>query len=300
MQHRNFSVLDILLLYLLLEANMRADSKTVERTKRLTSALKNEQTTMVAKYVVSIRSNKPQIIFGDNHFCVGSIVAPRFVLTAAKCTMTNRKVKHTLRSIVVVGGTPNRLISVKDTVTKKVQRVFVSDKYIKRSTNNIALLKLEGSWPTDNPSIQIISLPKGAPNYGISYMVLGWGRMFKGGPLTGNLVHVFVKLMDRKTCLSMVKTLYPEMLCAGNFDVDGDNSPCAGDTGGPMIDSNNTLVAIVSHRLGCGSWSTPSLYTDVWYHMEWINDTITNASSPTAARCCILLFMFSLIFLTVK
>ncbi|XP_030554746.1 trypsin alpha-3-like [Drosophila novamexicana] len=218
---------------------------------------------MVAKYVVSIRSQKPQIIFGDNHFCVGSIVAPRFVLTAAACTMSNRKVKHTLRSIVVVGGTPNRLIAVKDTVTNKVQRIFVADNFVQRSTNNIALLKLD-SWPTGNPSIDIINLPKAEPNYGIIYMVVGWGRMFKGGPLTGNLVHVFVKLMDRKTCLSMVKTLYPEMLCAGNFEEDGDNSPCAGDTGGPMID--NTLVAIVSHRLGCGSSSTPSIYTDVVPH----------------------------------
>ncbi|XP_002050257.2 chymotrypsin-2 [Drosophila virilis] len=283
----------------MLETIVRADTKTVERTKRLTSALKNEQTMLVAKYVVSIRSQKPQIIFGDNHFCVGSIVAPRFVLTAAVCTMSNRKVEHTLRSIVVVGGTPNRLIAVKDTVTKKVQRIFVADNFIQRSTNNIALLKLEDSWPTGNPSIDIINLPKAEPDYGISYMVLGWGRMFKGGPLTGNLVHVFVKLMDRNICLSMVKTLYPEMLCAGNFDEDGDNSPCAGDTGGPMID-NNTLVAIVSHRLGCGSRSTPSIYTDVWYHMDWINDTITNASSPTAARCCILLLILSLLCLTVK
>lgn len=55
----------------------------------------------------------------------------------------------------------------------------MADNFVQRSSNNIALLKLEDSWPTGNPSIDIINLPKAEPNYGISYMVVGWGRMFK-------------------------------------------------------------------------------------------------------------------------
>lgn len=57
------------------------------RVKRLSNAQRDEQTYKIAKYIVSIRSRWPQIIFGDNHFCTGTIIAPKFVLTVAKCTM---------------------------------------------------------------------------------------------------------------------------------------------------------------------------------------------------------------------
>jgi len=86
---------------------------------------------------------------------------------------------HLTRSLVVVGGTPNRLIRVPDTVTRQVKNIYVPKYYFTKNTNNIALLQLYRSWPTNNPSIKIINLPSKEPDNSTAFMVLGWGRFYK-------------------------------------------------------------------------------------------------------------------------
>lgn len=39
------------------------------------------------KYVVSIRTSRATAYFGDNHFCVGSIISDNLILTAAHCVV---------------------------------------------------------------------------------------------------------------------------------------------------------------------------------------------------------------------
>ncbi|XP_023178217.2 trypsin I-P1 isoform X1 [Drosophila hydei] len=294
-------LLVLLLLFPRFDTIRRAENTILKRSKRLTSPNLDSDTKIAAKYVVSIRSNMPQIRFGDNHYCIGSIVAPTFVLTAAMCTMSSFMVPHETRSIVVIGGTPNRLIHIENTVERRVKKVLVSKNFTKNFRNNIALLKLNKSWPTNNPNIAIVKMPTEAVNYDMEYMVLGWGRMFKGGPLSGNLVHIRVSLLAHELCEKILKIVQPEILCAGNFAEGGDSSPCAGDTGAPMM-NNGTLVAIVSDRLGCGSKAMPSLYTDVWYHLEWINNMLqkTAAKATTKYTHCIPLYLLSLISVALK
>jgi len=86
---------------------------------------------------------------------------------------------HLSRSLIAVGGTPNRLIRVPNTVTRPVKNVFVPSNYMTQNTNNIAVLQLYQAWPTDNPGIDIINLPSMEPNYSSTFMVLGWGRFYK-------------------------------------------------------------------------------------------------------------------------
>ncbi|XP_034478824.1 trypsin alpha-3 isoform X2 [Drosophila innubila] len=205
---------------------------------------------------------------------------------------------HLNRTLVVVGGTPNRLKNVDDTVTRRTKNIFVPKNFLKKNTNNIALLQLYESWPLNNPSIDIIKLPSAEPNNTTQFMVLGWGRFYKGGPLAGNLVHIKVKLLDRSKCQQIIQKLQPEMLCAGNVTGTVDEDPCAGDTGGPMI-YNHTIYGLVSYRLGCGQDTMPSIYTDVWYHMDWINETIRNCCCPCLAQAKLCISLFVLITLSV-
>ncbi|XP_017837394.1 uncharacterized protein LOC108596305 isoform X2 [Drosophila busckii] len=82
--------LQLLLLLLVSSSPLSADNSSTDhrRVKRLSSPdFDKDQTLELAKYVVSIRSRTPRLYFGDNHYCCGVIVAPKFVLTAAHCTM---------------------------------------------------------------------------------------------------------------------------------------------------------------------------------------------------------------------
>ncbi|EDW46566.1 trypsin I-P1 isoform X1 [Drosophila sechellia] len=274
-----FSILLFLLLLLpILDAGDPIDSHFVRRrAKRLSSPyFDKEKTLVLAKYVVSIRSRRPHKLFGDNHFCGGVIISRTYILTSAHCAMDKRKIVHRSRVLVVVAGTTNRLKSRKGlSLNMEVKKIFVPDKFTVFNTNNIALMMLAKKLPLDNPLVGVINLPTADPEPGLNYTVLGWGRIFKGGPLASDILHIDVELLPRDICEKKVHILKEEMLCAGNLNNTMDENPCAGDTGSPLI-FNETVFGVVSYRVGCGSRTLPSIYTNVYMHMDWINGIMNN------------------------
>uniref|UniRef100_A0A8C9FGR1 Peptidase S1 domain-containing protein n=1 Tax=Pavo cristatus TaxID=9049 RepID=A0A8C9FGR1_PAVCR len=60
------------------------------------------------------------------------------------------------------------------------------------------------------------------------------------------------------------------MLCAGLPE--GGVDTCQGDSGGPLLYANRhwQVVGIVSWGFGCGTPSTPGVYTSVRAYLDWI------------------------------
>lgn len=192
-------------------------------------------------------------------------------------------------------------------VALPVKRFHVPSNYLKHSTNNIALLETSSMWPSTNPDIAIINLPTAKPEWSMEFMVPGWGRLYRvsvssialqlihsrssnlqSGILAGHLTHISVKLLEREKCLRMITSnqLLPEMLCALN---ELNSSPCAGDSGAPMI-HDDTIYGVASYLTGCGHVAMPTIYTDVWYHMDWINSTLLSRANPLACNLCVFFF----------
>ncbi|XP_016971339.2 mite allergen Eur m 3 isoform X1 [Drosophila rhopaloa] len=263
------------LLFFMLLLPLSSESGThyiLRREKRLSSPLFDEKKTLtLAKYVVSIRSRSPRHFFGDNHFCGGVIVSQTYILTSAHCAMDKRKIIHGSRVLLVVAGNVNRLKYHSGlTVQTPVKKIFVPEKFTVFNTHNIALMMLDKKLPLDNPQVGVINLPTNDPEPGINYTVLGWGRIYKGGPLASNILHIDVELLPREICEKKLHTFKEEMMCAGNLNNSLDENPCAGDTGSPLI-HNETVFGVVSYRIGCGSKTLPSVYTNVFVHLDWIN-----------------------------
>ncbi|KAH8364702.1 hypothetical protein KR084_010240 [Drosophila pseudotakahashii] len=243
------------------------------RTKRLSSPYFDEQKTLIlARYVVSIRSRTPRKFFGDNHFCGGVIISRTYIMTSAHCAMDKRKIIHRSRVLLIVAGTANRLKYRSGlTVHIPVKKVFVPEEFTVLNTNNLALMLLAKKLPLDNPRVGVINLPTADPEPGVNYTVLGWGRVFKGGPMASNILHIDVELLPREICENKLHTFKEEMMCAGNLNNSLDENPCAGDTGSPLI-LNDTVFGVVTYRIGCGSRTLPSVYTNVYIHLNWIKD----------------------------
>lgn len=112
----------------------------------------------------------------------------------------------------------------------------------------------------------------------------------QSGGLTGRLTHINVKLMQREKCDLMINSqeLLPEMLCARN---DVDSSPCAGDSGAPMI-YNDTIYGMATYLIGCGLLSMPTIYTDVFYHIDWINSVLLSGANTLECNFCVFIFLF--------
>ncbi|XP_023177134.2 trypsin-like isoform X2 [Drosophila hydei] len=279
MTYRN--LIDIQILLILLGIQL-LDSD--ERVKRLaTPSFTREALANTGKYVVSIRSRTPHKYFGDNHFCAGSIVSPIFVLTAAQCVM-KWKVLRRSRVLLIVAGAPNRLKFFASSLHVPVKTIFVPQNYTVFNTNNIALLKTSLELPTNNFRIGIARLPISPAVNGLYYRSMGWGRIFKGGPLASSILFIDVLLHDFATCKRLIRPFTPDMLCVGNLHKPKlDEHPCSGDAGDPLI-LNNTVYGVATYGLGCGNNLYPSVYTNVWYHMDWMRD-IMERNNCGKAQC---------------
>lgn len=186
---------------------------------------------------------------------------------------SNRKIMFSSRVLLVVVGTPNRLRHIlKQTLNMPVQKIFVPTNFTVHNTNNLAMIKLNKKLPVNKKNIGFIDLPTAEPAVGQDYRVMGWGRVYKGGPLASRILYIDVKLQEKDVCKQHILAFSSEMMCAANFN-ELDESPCTGDSGDPLM-LDTTLYGIVTYGLGCGNPKMPSVYTNVWYHIDWIKETM--------------------------
>ncbi|XP_022218222.2 chymotrypsin-2-like [Drosophila obscura] len=267
----------IVLLCLIL---LRSDAGLADggRVKRLSHPMIDNQTNFIARFVVSIRTRTPRKYYGDNHFCGGVIISLRFVMTCAHCLIDSQRILLESRDLLVVAGSPNRLKFFRSrNVHAPVMEIFVPENFTMYNTNDLALLKLTYPMPTNNQYVAVIKLPTQQPVIEGEYMVLGWGRLYHDGPLASDITHIMVTLYSHLACEMILNVFTDEMMCAGHVK-HKDVNPCAGDLGGPLI-ANDTVYGIVSYRIGCGHTELPSVYTNVYENIRWINFILSNNRS---------------------
>ncbi|XP_043552233.1 plasminogen-like isoform X3 [Chiloscyllium plagiosum] len=204
----------------------------------------------------------------DTHFCGGSLIDTKWVVTAKQClerSLNPLAYRVYLGIYRERGAEPSRQIILVDKI------------FLEPSGNDIALLKLKRpAVLTDKVALiclptQDYILPNGAECY-----VSGWGET-QGTGRDGVLKEAGFSVIENNICNQpehLDGSVKNSELCAGNIEHSVGN--CQGDTGGPLVcpNSRNQYILQGVMSRGCAGRTKPGVYVRVSFFVDWIENTI--------------------------
>jgi secreted trypsin-like serine protease len=234
---------------------------------------------------VSIRESGDQRV--PKHYCGGSIISPKFVLTAAHCVKSNEAFAA---KISVYGGGDGTLRS--HTLLGVVRRVHLHPLYKTKGTD-LAVLEL-GTPMTFNDDVAAIELPFRFQSFDQltqtfpDFFTSGWGATEDGRKQNSEQLKFTGLTMlpqhnesfwDKVTLEKYFSEQMMASFLTGQFYAIDQNvsGPCRGDSGGPLVASRRgvstsilTGVVNVGTSLDCVNERRSVLFADVIGERQWL------------------------------
>ncbi len=210
--------------------------------------------------------------FYDGHMCAGSLIHPRWVMTAAHCIEGDWSGYLEPDEIDVLLGVHDLENDIGERI--HVKRIIRHPSYIGERDDwdsDIALLEL-ASEASAYPTIPLVS--RDTELEGKMAVVIGWGSISAYRDIYPETrQEVSVPIIFNDTCNASYSQQKPEiyddpitenMLCAGYPQ--GGSDACSNDSGGPLVVQDNDtwkLAGIVSWGEGCAQPGFYGVYTRI-------------------------------------
>jgi secreted trypsin-like serine protease len=221
------------------------------------------------------------------HFCGGSILDERTILTAQHCVVGDSPSDVSSPSSMRVAAGRSTLSSMALLgQIRAVEEIIPFPGYVtSEQGKDVAILRLAQPL-TFNDNVQPIQIATaadadaGVTKAGVISTVTGWGTTSSGGSSPDRLRKVNVPVVsnvDASRAYGM--TITADQLAAGDLANGGIDS-CQGDSGGPLVVTKNggkVLAGVVSWGEGCAEAGKPGLYARVSSFETFINDAMNKA-----------------------
>ena len=144
---------------------------------------------------------------------------------------------------------------------------------------DVAILKLATNVTTVTEFVQLNRDPNYPETAGTDMTVIGFGKTSNNGGTSNTLRKVGTFFVPYDTCVETYTSavVRPEAHLCGDVPGKGD---CNGDSGGPVMDNDNTQVGVVSFGYGGCASDYQDVYAKVATYIDWIDEQMDDDFCP--------------------